>query len=103
MLGGAKIDGQSIVPDDWIEQATGVQERFGEGYGYGYQWWTFDSGTFQARGIFGQFLAVSPERDLVVVMVSNWPTATGRKRVKRERQNFLYILAKTIEDEVEAP
>jgi CubicO group peptidase (beta-lactamase class C family) len=79
ILDGAKINGKSIVPDEWIETATHKQADIGQpGAGYGYQWWTNDDGTFDARGIFGQFIHFDPARKLVVVINSAWPVATGR-------------------------
>ena len=60
ILDGAMIDGNSIVPDDWIENATTARMRYGvEGQGYGYQWWTNDTGAFSARGIFGQGIYIN--------------------------------------------
>ena len=53
--------------------------HFGErapGFGYGYQWWTYP-GAFGAQGSFGQAITVVPEKNLVVAVVSNWPTATS--------------------------
>ncbi len=55
ILDGAMIDGESIVPEGWFAKATTKQADIGQaGRGYGYQWWTWDDGSFQGRGIFGQ-------------------------------------------------
>lgn len=78
MLGGARIDGKPIVPDDWIASATTTQVGIDSpGKGYGYQWWTYDNGSFTARGIFGQGILIDPKRNLVIASNSNWPRATG--------------------------
>src|SRR4051812_20866395 len=48
---GARVNGQSIVPDGYLDQATTARTGIGQpGRGYGYQWWTYDDGTFAARG-----------------------------------------------------
>lgn len=81
LLDQGRIDGRSITPDGWFEEATRKQADIGlPGRGYGFQWWTTDAGTFDARGIFGQMIHVDPERRLAVVILSAWPVATGRER-----------------------
>ena len=49
----------------------------GGGAGYGYQWWTYPVGAFGAIGIFGQSMTLFPRENLVVVILANWPAATG--------------------------
>lgn len=71
---GAVIDGKSLVPDDWFEQAsvTGTEDR-----GYGYQWWTYDKtgddiihqGAISARGVYGQSMYINPKKKVVIVML----------------------------------
>lgn len=76
ILDGARIDGQSIVADGWLEAATHKQVDIGQpDLGYGYQWWTRDNGTFNALGIHGQQIHVDPARRLVVAINSAWPVA----------------------------
>ncbi|MBV7260058.1 serine hydrolase domain-containing protein [Erythrobacter crassostreae] len=76
--GGLQSNGTSIVPEGWFAKAGGQQVDFGgNGFGYGYQWWTYPGGNFGAQGIFGQAITLIPEADLVVARVSNWPTATS--------------------------
>lgn len=72
--------GEGVVPPGWFEEAGGEQVSFGErapGFGYGYQWWTYPGGNYGAQGIFGQAITIVPEDNLVVAVVSNWPTATS--------------------------
>lgn len=81
VLEDGMIDGESIVPAGWFAEATRKQADIDDpGRGYGFQWWTRDDGRFEAYGIFGQTIHIDPERRLVVVILSAWPTATGRER-----------------------
>jgi CubicO group peptidase (beta-lactamase class C family) len=92
------VDGRSIVPDGWFDGATTKQADIGApGLGYGYQWWTFDDGTFAARGIFGQMIHVDPERRAVVVILSAWPVATGDER-SAARNAFLARVAAALDE-----
>lgn len=76
ILDGARVDGQSVVADGWLEAATRKQVDIGRpGFGYGYQWWTRDNGMFNAVGIHGQQLHIDPARRLVVAINSAWPMA----------------------------
>ncbi|MEM8772233.1 MAG: serine hydrolase [Pseudomonadota bacterium] len=80
VLEGGVINGVPVLPPDWIETATRTHADIGEpGRGYGYQWWTYESGAFAAVGIFGQGIFVDPTRNLVVAVNSNWTSARGRK------------------------
>ena len=91
------VDGRSIVPDGWFDEATTRQADIGApGMGYGYQWWTFDDGTFGARGIFGQMIHIDPERRAVVVILSAWPVATGDER-SAARNAFLARVAAALD------
>lgn len=76
-LGGGIVDGKSILPDGWIARATTKQADIGNpGKGYGFQWWTYDDGSYAAQGIFGQGIFIDPKRRLVIASNSNWPRAT---------------------------
>ncbi len=76
-MNGGVVDGQSIVPDGWFAKAGTKQADIGvPGRGYGYQWWTFDDGSFAGQGIFGQGIFIDPARKLVIASNGNWPSAT---------------------------
>ena len=80
LLCGGIADGKSVLLDGWIAEATmkHVDTKV-PGYEYGYLWWTWDDGTYIARGIFGQGIFIDPKRKLVIASNSNWPQATDRQ------------------------
>lgn len=72
--------GKGVVPDGWFAEAGKAQVEFGPqapGFGYGYQWWSYPGRSYGAQGIFGQAITLVPSKNLVVAIVSNWPTATS--------------------------
>jgi CubicO group peptidase (beta-lactamase class C family) len=90
ILDGAKINGQPIVPDGWLVEATGSRTGIGQpGRGYGYQWWTYADGSFTARGIFGQGIYIDPVRKLVIVSNANW-AGGARDRTATEARDAFY-------------
>jgi len=84
------VPGGQIADRRWFERSTAQRIDFpASDRGYGAQWWTRGEGAqFEASGIFGQMIHVDPERKLVVVFLSAWPTATSRER-SDERLAFL--------------
>lgn len=102
MLGGAKVDEKSILPEDWLPAATTTQVGIGSvGKGYGYQWWTFDDGSYAAQGIFGQGIFIDPLRNLVIASNSNWPRATHFETVGRQRDQFYKSVQAAIDAELQ--
>ena len=99
MLDSARINGKSIVPDGWLQAATHLQIQLWPGWGYGYQWWTLNDGTFRALGIHGQMIHIDPARHLVVVINSAWPEAENFKR-QMAVDNFLRSLSSEIDKEI---
>ncbi len=76
--------GKGAVAPGWFAEATRAQVRAGSA-AYGYGWWpqatSSDGGeadSFAALGIFGQSILIDPKRDLVVVTLGDWDTATGQ-------------------------
>ncbi|MEP4484244.1 MAG: serine hydrolase [Halioglobus sp.] len=87
-MNGGVINGESIVPEGWFASAGTKQADINQsGHGYGYQWWTYDDGSFAAQGIFGQGIFIDPARKLVIASNSNWISATDSS-MKTQRQAF---------------
>lgn len=87
VLDGGVVNGQSIVPAGWFATATHKQFDIGvAGSGYGYQWWTYDTGAFEARGIFGQLVFIDPARKLVIVVLGAWNDPVGGQSADLQRQ-----------------
>jgi CubicO group peptidase (beta-lactamase class C family) len=100
ILNGARVDGHSIVPDGWLSEATtertgiGVPER-----GYGYQWWTWADGSFNARGIFGQGIFIDPKRKIVIASNANWGGGARDPVASEAREAFYRAVQKAVDDE----
>jgi len=100
MLGGAKVKGASILPDNWIAAATTKQADIGmPGEGYGYQYWTYDDGSYAAQGIFGQGIFIDPKRNLVIASNSNWPKAIDPNTVGAQREAFYKAVQAAVDAE----
>lgn len=77
ILDGGRVGGKPVLPEGWLAQAAVKQADIGApGRGYGFQWWTYDDGSFAAQGIFGQGIFIDPKRRLVIASNGNWPKAT---------------------------
>ena len=104
ILNGAMVNGKSIVPDGWSLEATTKRADIGQpGRGYGYQWWTYDDGSYTARGIFGQGIFIDPQRKLVIVSNANWAGGARDKAAIDAREAFYREVQKAIDDEGVVP
>ena len=100
VAGGARADGQSIVPDGWLTEATTERTGIGRpGRGYGYQWWTYTDGAYAARGIFGQGIFIDPARQLVIVSNANWAGGASDRVASDAREAFYRAVRKSVDDE----
>ena len=89
ILEGARAGGASILPDGWLQEATRKHADIGApGRGYGYQWWTYDDGSYSARGIFGQGIFIDPKRELVIVTNANWGGGARDPQALPAREEF---------------
>jgi len=103
ILNGAQVNGQSIVPDGWLQEATTRRTTINQpGRGYGYQWWTYDDGTFAARGIFGQGIFIDPQRKIVIASNANWAGGARDPAASDAREAFYKAVQKAVDDEAAA-
>lgn len=101
ILNGAAVNGQSIVPEGWLTEATTTRTGINTpGRGYGYQWWTYDDGTFAARGIFGQGIFIDPARQLVIASNANWGTSASDPAASADREVFYRAVQQAVDSEV---
>ena len=78
-----KVRGEQLISSEWVKAATTADRAavqhgsLYEGYplGYGYQWWLFPNGRYEGQGVYGQFVFVAPEEDVVIIKLSHWPDA----------------------------
>jgi len=91
MLGRGLAKGKPVLPNGWIAEATKKKIASSRpGFGYGYQWWTWDDGTYMARGIFGQGILIDPQRKLVIASNSNWPYASDRQGGDQDKKRSAF-------------
>jgi CubicO group peptidase (beta-lactamase class C family) len=103
ILDGARVNGQSIVPDGWLAEATTERTPIGvPGRGYGYLWWTYADGSFAARGIFGQGIFIDPKRKLVIASNADWGNGATDRIASPAREAFYRAVQKAIDDEAAA-
>jgi CubicO group peptidase (beta-lactamase class C family) len=84
-----RIDGKSIVPSGWFDEASKSHIIGGKPVDYGFMWWIpphadpLMEGAFEAIGIFGQYIYVNRRERLVIVELSarSKPESAGRFEV----------------------
>ncbi|MEK3724585.1 serine hydrolase domain-containing protein [Paenibacillus sp. FSL H8-0034] len=70
-------NGQRLISEEWIEEATSVHistsamDGIDKQQGYGYQFWRCQFGGFCGRGANGQFCIIMPEQDVVIAITSD--------------------------------
>jgi len=100
ILNGARAGGAAIVPEGWLAEATGKRVAIDQpGRGYGYQWWTYDDGSFAARGIFGQGIFIDPRRKLVIASNADWGGGASDRRAGQSRDAFYRAVQQALDDE----
>lgn len=63
-------DGQQIISPQWIEISTQQHIDATFPLGYGYQWWVISPSLYTAIGHQGQFLIISPDKNMLAVFNS---------------------------------
>jgi len=100
ILDGARANGQALLPEGWLAEATSKRADIGQpGRGYGYFWWTYDDGSFAAKGIFGQGLFIDPKRRLVIASSADWAGGASDRVASQAREAFYRAVQKAVDDE----
>jgi CubicO group peptidase (beta-lactamase class C family) len=79
LLNDGVINGERMLPEGWIEAASTPKMVAGEKVDYGYMLWPLHGRSYAAIGIFGQFVFVDPDRNLVVAMWGAQSKPVGRE------------------------
>ena len=84
LLNGGVAEGEAVLPDWWIREATTPKRlRGGTAVDYGYLWWTGTTAgarrdsSYAAIGIYGQHLYVNPAARVVIVVWAAQAKPTG--------------------------
>jgi CubicO group peptidase (beta-lactamase class C family) len=91
LLNNGAIDGESILPDGWLDEASTPKIVNGERVDYGYMLWPLHGRSYSAIGIFGQFVFVDPDTNLVVAMWGAQPKPVDRYSV--DEYEFFHALS----------
>jgi len=81
-LDSGRWQGKQLVPEEWVRASVtpdaphlmpGPRNTALRKDGYGYQWWIpyGREDEFNAQGIYGQFIYIDPDKDLVIVKLSS--------------------------------
>lgn len=79
LLGGGRVNGERIVPEEWVEHAGSPAFKFAPGtnrygaVGYGYSWWIDPDGSMVAVGFAGQSLYINRRKNIAIVTLSCQP------------------------------
>ncbi|MHA1480278.1 MAG: serine hydrolase domain-containing protein, partial [Candidatus Thorarchaeota archaeon] len=70
-LNNGTWDGDQIISAEWVNASTTTITQINDLEGYAKQWWTFpELGIYFAAGLYGQYIYVVPEHDIVVAFNS---------------------------------
>jgi CubicO group peptidase (beta-lactamase class C family) len=96
LLNNGAVDGESILPDGWIDEASTPKIVNGERVDYGYMLWPLHGRSYSAIGIFGQFVFVDPDTNLVVAMWGAQPKPVDRYGV--DEYEFFHALSEYFQE-----
>ena len=75
-LDGGRWNGEQVISASWVQASTSAQvDAYEDLDSYGYLWWVTElvrDPAYLASGLGGQIIAVAPDRDLVVVVASDF-------------------------------
>ncbi|WP_229794067.1 serine hydrolase domain-containing protein [Arenicella chitinivorans] len=88
MMNDGIVNGERLLPEGWVKQATTPFKIGDTVIPYGYMWWaiadqqgSFNDGAFSARGIFGQRIYINPKKNIVIVVWSARPKPMNTEQI----------------------
>ncbi len=98
---GGTYNGKLIVSEKWIKKSLSNQIGMGgkEGWEYGYLWWRFRVGSYQAISAFGyggQLITMVPELNVVIVTTSDGYSACSVKTMEEQFDEVLNLVKRVI-------
>lgn len=96
LLNDGIIDGERVLPEGWVKAASTPKKVSGEQVDYGYMLWPLHGNSYAAIGIFGQFVFVDPDKNLVVAMWSAQPKPLDRSGL--DEYEFLQALSEFFDE-----
>ncbi len=65
---------KQLIPEEWVKESVKIQtptREIDHADGYGYQIWNFAAnGAYQYNGVFGQYVIILPDRDMIIAITS---------------------------------
>ena len=103
-LQDGQLNGEQLIPADWIAQSTfhSAPTLTGRGTGYGYQWWIPmpANGDMLASGIYGQFVYVDPNTNIVIAKNAADREFTEATSVGPHSMNLNIALFRSLADQL---
>ncbi len=102
VLDEGRYGDQQLLPDGWNGEAGAPYYIDGKRIPYGYMWWIPElddpelQGTFQAEGVYGQFIHINPRKRLVVVVLSARSKPSYKRRLEINDDAFFAELARVL-------
>jgi len=81
LLNKGMINDQYVVPEGYVDRAGTRTVINGEAVDYGYGLWPLHGNTYAAIGIFGQYIFVDPDQNLIVTFWSAQPKPVNREGI----------------------
>ena len=94
------VGDDQLLPDGWRDEAGAPFEIDGKTIPYGYMWWVPElpdpilKGSFQAEGIYGQYIHVNPRHGLVVALACARAKPSYRRRLEINDDAFFAAVAR---------
>ncbi|MGQ7246164.1 serine hydrolase domain-containing protein [Halomonas sp. V046] len=108
ILDDGVIDGESLLPEGWVEEASTPKTlKGGDDLEYGYMWWTGwtpesrEDQAFSAVGIQGQYVYINPAHNVVIAQNAAEPKPLGKHVV--DPMVFFDAIVAHLDGQQEAP